>query len=71
MIESPKDIDDKLNELFKEIDDMIAKCHNKTEFSSILAKLYTSLNIIHPYREGNGRTNREFIREYSIKKVWN
>ena len=25
------------------------------------------LNIIHPFREGNGRTIREFIKEYAEK----
>lgn len=31
---------------------------------SYLAKLYSDLNIIHPFREGNGRAGREFIRQY-------
>ncbi len=63
-----KDIDDSLNELFKEINDMLIYCRNKIDFCNILAKLYTSLIFIHPYREGNGRTIREFLREYSIEK---
>jgi cell filamentation protein len=25
------------------------------------------LNIIHPFREGNGRTIREFIRQYALE----
>ena len=61
-------IDKKLNELFKEINEMKNHCHNKIEFCNILARLYTSLIYIHPYREGNGRTIREFLREYSIVK---
>ena len=32
----------------------------------MLARLYTQLIFIHPYREGNGRTIREFVREFSI-----
>ena len=66
-INEPKDIDENLNELFDEINEMKIHCHNKIDFCNILAKLYTSLIFIHPYREGNGRTIREFIREYSIK----
>lgn len=68
LIDTPKDIDDSLDKLFFEIDGMLKNCHNSDEFSSILAKLYTSLIHIHPYREGNGRTIREFLREFSIKK---
>ena len=45
---------------------MLRQCRDKYDFCHILAKLYTSLIFIHPYREGNGRTIREFIREYSI-----
>lgn len=67
-IKNPQDIDDNLNLLFKEINEMIKDCHNTNEFCEILARLYTSLIYIHPYREGNGRTIREFLREYSLKK---
>ena len=67
-IDDQSDIDDKLNELFKKINEMEKECHDVTDFSGILAKLYTSLIYIHPYREGNGRTIREFLREYSLKK---
>ena len=28
------------------------------------------LNIIHPFREGNGRTVREFIRELALKNSY-
>ena len=31
---------------------------------SYLPELYSNLNVIHPFREGNGRTGREFIRQY-------
>lgn len=67
-IKNQKDIDTNIESLFKEINEMISYCHNKIEFCTILAKLYTSLIYIHPYREGNGRTIREFLREYSIVK---
>lgn len=67
-INKPSDIDSNLETLFSEINTMLKYCHSKDEFSDILAKLYTSLIYIHPYREGNGRTIREFLREFSIKK---
>ena len=66
-INKPEDIDLKLDNLFKEIDEAFKHCRDKTSFCEVLAKLYTSLIYIHPYREGNGRTIREFMREYSLK----
>ena len=29
-----------------------------------IVDLYIDLDMIHPFREGNGRTEREFIRQY-------
>ena len=67
-IKTPKDIDENLNSIFEEINDMLKYCHDETTFCTILARLYTALIFIHPYREGNGRTIREFIREFSLVK---
>lgn len=67
-IKKPEDIGDNLDILFAEINEKIVYCHDKIEFSNILARLYTGLIYIHPYREGNGRTIREYIREISIEK---
>lgn len=61
-----EDIDKELNKLFKEIKEMLKGCYNKSLFCDVLARLYTQLIFIHPYREGNGRTIREFVREFSI-----
>lgn len=36
---------------------------NKPELSKFLAVLFYNLIYIHPFREGNGRTIREFVRE--------
>lgn len=36
--------------------------NNKEEFIKTLAKNYGDLNALHPFREGNGRTQREFAR---------
>ncbi len=65
-IDGVEDIDNALNKLFKEISEMLKRCRTKEDFCDVLAKLYASLIFIHPYREGNGRTVREFLREFSI-----
>jgi len=40
------------------------------EFSVRLAVYMSELNIIHPFREGNGRTIREFIRCLALKNKY-
>ena len=40
---------------------------DKKEFSKRLAYYMAELNVIHPFREGNGRTIREFIRQLALK----
>ena len=32
-----------------------------------LAYYYSEINMVHPFREGNGRTEREFFREYVLE----
>ena len=41
---------------------------SRYSFASHLASYYVELLQIHPFREGNGRTIREFIREYANEK---
>lgn len=40
---------------------------NKKAISKRLAYYLSELNVLHPFREGNGRTIREFIRELALK----
>ncbi len=40
---------------------------NKEDLSKRLAYYMSELNVLHPFREGNGRTIREFIRELAYK----
>lgn len=40
---------------------------NPEEFVKTVAKNYADLNSLHPFREGNGRTQREFTRELCLK----
>lgn len=42
--------------------------NSKYEFAAFLAAYYAELLQIHPFREGNGRTTREFIREFANAK---
>lgn len=39
----------------------------KEKLAQRLAYYLSELNVLHPYREGNGRTIREFIRELALK----
>lgn len=40
---------------------------SKVAFSQRLAYYWAELNVLHPFREGNGRTTREFLRQLSLK----
>ena len=66
--ENQKDIDEYLDYLFDETNERLEHCYGTSDFSEILANLYTKLIYCHPFREGNGRTIREFLREFSIEK---
>lgn len=57
-------IDEQLDELFAKIGKM-QYGKSKEDIADFLAYIMAELNIIHPFREGNGRVIREFIREYA------
>lgn len=40
---------------------------NKEKLANELAYYTAELNVLHPFREGNGRTTREFIRQLALK----
>ena len=40
---------------------------NKRAFVGRLSFYMAELNVLHPFREGNGRTIREFIRQLALK----
>ena len=61
-------IDQYLDELFVKATEQLKKCHSKFDFAQILGYMYTNLIYCHPFREGNGRVIREFIREFSLIK---
>ncbi|HEY8390102.1 MAG TPA: Fic family protein [Clostridia bacterium] len=59
-------IDDQLEELFSKASLKKTKVSNRNETVEFLGYLMAELNIIHPFREGNGRAIREYIREYAL-----
>lgn len=65
---SVEDIDRKLDEIFMYMNQEINDIYDKYSFASFLANYYVLLLNVHPFREGNGRTIREFIREYANEK---
>jgi len=41
---------------------------NKRELSEKLAEILDNINYLHPFRDGNGRTQREFLRLLALEK---
>lgn len=62
------EIDRRLEMAFLEFENELKDVYSKYDFASHLANIYLELIIIHPFREGNGRSVREFIREYANSK---
>lgn len=61
-------IEDELNRLLNELkaENFLANS-SKNAFAKRLAYYWAELNVLHPFREGNGRTTREFLRQLSLK----
>lgn len=59
----PEFIYNYLNKTLQIIGKKMTRIKTKEDVSSWLADAYGELNIIHPFREGNGRVAREFLRE--------
>lgn len=60
-------IDDQLTDLFERAKKFAVKLDDSREDKiAFFTYLMTELNIIHPFREGNGRAIREFVREYAV-----
>ena len=43
---------------------------NKQKLADALAVILDNVNFLHPFREGNGRTQREFLRLLALEKGW-
>ena len=68
MFYPPDSIERELNKVFEKIKQK-QMLHETTENQIFdhLAYVMAELNIIHPFREGNGRAIREFIRIMALK----
>jgi cell filamentation protein len=58
---------------FAYVDNFIVEYHkidpaDKSQLARHLADLLDSINHLHPFREGNGRTQREFLRTLALEK---
>lgn len=61
-------IEEQLDKLLLEIknENYFENC-NKERLANRLAYYLAELNVLHPFREGNGRVLREFIRQLALK----
>lgn len=64
---------ERFNTAFQYIDNLIAEYKairktNKRELAQKLAEILDNVNYLHPFREGNGRTQREFMRLLALEK---
>lgn len=60
-------IESQAEDIFKQLEnDMYLIGLNKELLIKKLAYYFSEINALHPFREGNGRTQREFIRELAM-----
>lgn len=64
----PNLIEIELKTVFKEYKKQIDGVTDIMQYAFVLAPFYYDLIRIHPFREGNGRTIREFVREIVLEK---
>ena len=57
-------IEPELDRTFKNAIKMVPKLVDRDTLLRYITELYSDLDMIHPFREGNGRTEREFMRQY-------
>ncbi len=61
-------IDEELDRILNEIKkENYLEGYSKEKLSKRLAYYLSELNVLHPFREGNGRVTREFIRQLALK----
>ena len=61
-------IEAEANRIFGELkNEKCLKGLNAADFSSRLAYYFSEINALHPFREGDGRTQREFIRQLAYQ----
>lgn len=60
----PKDIEKELARVLNNLNEQIKNIVSIDQYIYLLAPIYYELTVIHPFREGNGRAIREFMREF-------
>lgn len=65
--DSPQDIEKNLNKTLHMMNEQVKTISSPLEYAFFLAPLYYDLMVIHPFREGNGRSVREFLREFVLE----
>ena len=60
----PQHIYSTLDETLRSAKANYKKITNKDELLVFFTELYADLDAIHPFREGNGRTEREYLRQF-------
>ena len=67
---------ERFDNAFRYVDTLITdyrklKKTSKNEIAEKLAEILDNVNYLHPFREGNGRTQREFLRLLALEKGFN
>lgn len=57
-------IEPELDRALKNAMKVVPKLVNRDALLRFVTEFYSDLDMIHPFREGNGRTEREFMRQY-------
>ncbi len=60
----PNFIYSELDRVLKAAFTKVPSIKSREELLVFITELYSDLDVIHPFREGNGRTEREFIRQF-------
>ena len=63
------EIESSLNIVLSEMHNDFLKCQTYQDYVIFLAEFYYDILTVHPFREGNGRTTREFLREFVDKYI--
>ena len=64
-------ISDYLDKELTRINEKVKTVMSSFSLAVVLTELYILILDIHPFREGNGRTAREFVREFALEKTKN
>ena len=64
----PEIIEDLLKKRLSQMNEEVKDVLSVRMYSFFLSKVYYDLMTIHPFREGNGRSVREFLREFVLAK---